>query len=65
MSSPIAGLRRVLAAIHPPATTTAILECLDLPPRAPPVAGLGVEAVEFATDPPPDWEPDPIFDSEF
>jgi hypothetical protein len=29
---------RVLAAIHPPDATQAILECLDLPSRAPPRA---------------------------
>ncbi len=27
---------RLLAAIHPPEATQAILECLDLPARAPP-----------------------------
>ena len=46
-------------------TATAILECLDLPTRAPPLAGPGVETVEFGADTPPDWEPDPIFDPEF
>jgi hypothetical protein len=29
---------RILAAIHPPKATRAILECLELPSRAPPVA---------------------------
>lgn len=29
---------RILAAIHPPVTTLAILECLNLPSRAPPIA---------------------------
>ncbi len=29
---------RLLAAIHPPDATQSILECLDLPPRAPPLA---------------------------
>jgi hypothetical protein len=32
------GRMRLLAAIHPPDTTTAILECLQLPSRAPPTA---------------------------
>jgi hypothetical protein len=29
---------RLLAAIHPPDATQAILECLELPARAPPAA---------------------------
>ena len=29
---------RILAQIHPPETTRAILECLDFPARPPPVA---------------------------
>jgi hypothetical protein len=29
---------RVLAAIHPPEATRAILECLDLPSRSPPLS---------------------------
>jgi hypothetical protein len=32
------GPMRILAAIHPPQATLAILECLDLPTRPPPVA---------------------------
>lgn len=32
------GRMRVLAAIHPPETTEAILDCLGLPSRAPPAA---------------------------
>lgn len=32
------GRMRLLAAIQPPDATQAILECLDLPTRAPPVA---------------------------
>ena len=32
------GRMRILAQIHPPDTTRAILECLDLPTRPPPVA---------------------------
>jgi hypothetical protein len=31
------GPMRILAAIHPPATTSAILACMDLPVRAPPL----------------------------
>jgi hypothetical protein len=31
------GRMRVLAAIHPPEATRAILECLGLPTRGPPV----------------------------
>jgi hypothetical protein len=33
---------RILAAIHPPEATRAILECLGLPARAPPVAPAAV-----------------------
>jgi hypothetical protein len=32
------GRMRILAEIHPPNTTRAILECLKLPSRAPPTA---------------------------
>jgi hypothetical protein len=32
------GAMRILAAIHPPDATRAILESLELPPRAPPTA---------------------------
>ena len=32
------GPLKILAAIHPPDTAGAILECLGLPARAPPVA---------------------------
>jgi hypothetical protein len=32
------GPMRILAAIHPPETTSAILACMDLPVRAPPLA---------------------------
>ena len=32
------GRMRILAAIHPPEATRAILECLGLPTRAPPIA---------------------------
>jgi len=43
------GRMRILAAIHPPENSVAILECLDLPSRAPPAA-------EARLDPEP--EPD-------
>jgi hypothetical protein len=33
-----AGRMRILSAIHPPTATRAILECLDMPTRPPPVA---------------------------
>ena len=32
------GAMRILAAIHPPEATRAILECLGLPARSPPLA---------------------------
>ena len=32
------GPMRILAMIHPPETTSAILACMDLPVRAPPLA---------------------------
>ena len=32
------GRRRILSAIHPPVTTTKLLDCLGLPSRAPPLA---------------------------
>lgn len=32
------GAMKILGAIHPPDTTTAILACLGLPTRAPPTA---------------------------
>ena len=35
---------RILAAIHPPDTTTTILDCLGLPSRAPPVVPAVSEA---------------------
>jgi hypothetical protein len=38
----------VLAAIHPPETTRAILECLGLPSRAPPVAPARLDEAEAA-----------------
>ena len=38
----------VLAAIHPPETTRAILECLGLPSRAPPVAPARLDVSEAA-----------------
>jgi hypothetical protein len=44
------GRTRMLAAIHPPDATRAILECLGLPSRAPPVSP--VEAVQGVSDDP-------------
>ena len=50
---------RTLATIHPPETTSAILACMDLPVRAPPLAparrddGFDGEAAEQA---PADFE---------
>ncbi len=38
------GRMRLLATIHPPEATQAILECLALPPRAPPIAAPRPEA---------------------
>ncbi|HEX5043670.1 MAG TPA: transposase, partial [Candidatus Polarisedimenticolaceae bacterium] len=38
------GRMRILAAIHPPEATVAILECLGLPTRAPPIAPAMVPA---------------------
>jgi hypothetical protein len=50
LECPRCGARtRLLAAIHPPDTTSAILECLDLPARAPPVEAARPE--EDAWDP--------------
>jgi hypothetical protein len=43
---------RILAAIHPPDATHAILGCLDLPSRAPPVAPPLLEDVGVG----PGWE---------
>jgi hypothetical protein len=40
------GALRILAAIHPPETTVAILKCLGLPARPPPLG-------------PPEAEPEP------
>jgi len=53
------GPMRILATIHPPETTSAILACMDLPVRAPPLAparrddGFDGEAAEQA---PADFE---------
>jgi hypothetical protein len=40
---------RILAAIHPPDTPRAILECLGLPSRAPPVAPARIDELEGTT----------------
>ena len=42
---------RILAVIHPPDTTRAILESLDLPSRAPPIAPAVPEPEPEGTDP--------------
>jgi len=41
---------RILAAIHPPETTTAFLECLGLPARPPPLGPPEDEPWEAETD---------------
>jgi hypothetical protein len=43
---------RLLAVIHPPEATRTILECLDLPARAPPTSAPIPDASEVV----PDWE---------
>ena len=48
------GRMRILAAIHPPDARRAILECLGLPARAPPIAPARLEP-EFPEPPPADW----------
>ena len=44
------GRMRLLAAIHPPDVTQAILDCLDLPSRAPPTAPAVADAEEWSGD---------------
>jgi hypothetical protein len=52
LECPRCGARtRLLAAIHPPDATSAILECLDLPARAPPL-----EAARRDEEAPDPWE---------
>ena len=48
---------KVLAQIHPPDTAGAILECLGLPARAPPVAPARRSAAPLF-EPDPDWSCD-------
>ncbi len=48
------GRMRILSAIHPPEATRAILQCLGLPSRAPPIAPARPEP-EFAEPAPSDW----------
>jgi hypothetical protein len=48
------GRLKILAAIHPPEATRAILECLGLPPRAPPMAGAAACAEADPDAPGPD-----------
>jgi len=45
------GRMRLLAAIHPPDATEAILECLQLPSRAPPTAAARPDAFEAGSGP--------------
>ena len=45
---------RALAVIHPPEPTRAILECLDLPARAPPTSAPVPEDSEVESE--TDWE---------
>jgi hypothetical protein len=48
---------RLLAAIHPPEATQAILACLELPARAPPLRAARIDdASNEAPDPPFDLE---------
>ena len=54
-----AGSMRILAQIHPPETTAAILEWLNLPARPPPVTAaepteLVMTDIDDDFDPPPD-----------
>jgi len=44
------GRLRLLAAIHPPDTTEAILECLQHPSRAPPTFGARPECAAFEAE---------------
>jgi hypothetical protein len=44
------GPMRVLAAIHPPEATRAILECLGLPSRAPPVSPAELDSTDHFTE---------------
>ena len=48
------GRMRILAAIHPPEATRAILECLGLPSRAPPTVAARPKS-EPDEPVPPDW----------
>jgi hypothetical protein len=48
-----AGPMRILAAIHPPTTTEAILNSLGLPTRAPPVAPARVASSDWTLAEPP------------
>ena len=53
LECPRCGARtRLLAAIHPPDATSAILECLGLPARAPPV-----ETARPEENAPDSWDP--------
>jgi hypothetical protein len=51
------GPMKILAAIHPPDTAGAILACLGLPARPPPVAPARRSAAPLF-EPDPDWSRD-------
>jgi hypothetical protein len=46
---------KILAAIHPPETTAALLSCLGLPTRAPPTEPARVEVGAARQDSAADW----------
>jgi hypothetical protein len=50
-----AGPMRILAAIHPPATTEAILKSLGLPTRAPPITPAGPVSEDWSLAEPSAW----------
>ncbi len=59
------GRLRLLAAIHSPDATRAILECLGLPARAPPTAAARPDEIDAEFEASPDWEPDSEPDPDF
>jgi hypothetical protein len=60
LSSPgCGGRRRILAAIHPPEATEALLACLGLPVRAPPIAAARREETEVTQEWQDSVEPTP------
>jgi hypothetical protein len=50
-----AGPMRILVAIHPPATTEAILKSLGLPTRAPPITPAGPVSEDWSLAEPSAW----------